>query len=352
MSNTTTELPVSRSEQAAAASANARLSIPLNLDNWKALPPETQQQMAWFHQHCLDQNLSLKDAGKAINYDSSTVWRVLKGTYEGNWPNICKSIESYKRVVEERGKIQRQEFVHNRITKLIWAGLDYALANQSMTLIEGESRMGKTLTAQQWRDENNHGRSVLITAPVYGGTKALINEIAKACGLCRNMSATAILDGIYRAFNPYRILLVDEAHRLLPGESRGRCINLELVRDIHDRTGCALGLLATHRLNDEMRKGTYQYEQILGRIGMPVRLPKTFKEEDYMAIVRQYVKHPSQKLTDLCKQIAHDQGRLGILVQTLRVGSRIANKEGSKTVKEEHIFKAFGFRKAMSEREK
>jgi DNA transposition AAA+ family ATPase len=157
-------------------------------------------------------------------------------------------------------------------------------------------------------------------------------------------------DGILRGFNRNRILIVDEAHRLLPGDRRTNPVNLEILRDIHDRTGCALALLATDRFNVELRRSEYMFEQLLGRIGMPIRLPRKIKTADFEAIVKQYVPRPGAKLIAACEQIANEQGRLGILVETLKIASRMAAKElktDKARVTDEHVFKAMGLRKQM-----
>jgi DNA transposition AAA+ family ATPase len=336
---------ISKAEQAAASSAHSRLNIPLNLDNWKALPPELVNDLTWFHQHCLDESLTMKEAGQALNYDNSTIFRVLKGTYEGSWPNVQRAIVSYRKIVQERGMIQRNAFAETPVTRLIFAGLDYAMANNSITLIIGESRMGKSITSREWKERNNHGRSVFVTAPAYGGTKALLSDIAQAVGGNKNNSIVQIHQTVLRAFNRNRILIIDEAHRLMPGY-KANPVNLEIIRDIHDRTGCAVALIATQRFDTELKKTEYMFEQLLGRIGMPVRLPRKLSESAVEPILKQYFRQPSGKVMETSLQVANEMGRLGILVETLKVASRIATKAGEK-LREEHFFKALALRKQM-----
>ena len=331
--------------------APARLNIPFNLDNWKALPAELVEKLAWFHQHALDQGISLKECGQALGYDGSVVFRALKGTYEGNWENVAGSISSYRRVAELRGKIQRQTFVENSITRLIFSGLDYALANNSITLIEGESRLGKTASATAWRERDNRGRSVFIIAPARGDMRGLLRDISSAIGSNKELNIAQMHEAILRAFNKNRILIVDEAHRLLPSDRRSNPVSLEILRDIHDRTGCALALLATSRFLNELKKGEYMFEQLLGRIGMPIRLPRKIKPSDVEPIVRQFIARPGVKLMAAAEEIANAQGRLGLLVETLKLSSKLATKE-QKTdkprISEEHFLKAVALRKQIS----
>lgn len=339
---------VTGSEIALAASANKRINIPLNLENWRHLEQPVQDDLLWFHQHCLDQELTLDQAAQALNYDKSTLFRVLKGTYEGSWKNVVDRIRSYKKIASDRAGIQRADFAENSISRLIWAGLDYAVANNSFTLIVGESGQGKTVACEAWRDRNNHGRSVLVEIPPIGGAKALLRCIADAVGVNKSQPTDNILEAVVRAFNPNRILILDEARRLLPSDTRGDCnpVKLEIIRYIHDRTKCAVAMIATQRFDDTLKKLSYQYEQVLGRIGQPVRLFRTIDEKDFLPILCQYFKRPSTKLSELVATIVNDQGRMRVLCELLKVATRIASKS-RQPLDEEHFFKAFALRRQM-----
>jgi DNA transposition AAA+ family ATPase len=339
MSETAAVEKVEKSLEAEASSAHARINIPLNLGNWKTLGEDVQSHLLWFHQWLLDNEGDWAEAEAALGYDKSTVFRVLKGTYEGSWGNIIKAIRGFQKIVANREGIQKNEFVRNGVADLVGAGLDYALANNSVTTIIGESRMGKSVAAQWWRDQNNHGTSVLVVAPPMSGTKLFLRRIAEAVGVNKNLNTVHMYESITRAFNKNRMLIVDEAHRLLPSDRRVTPQNLEVLRDLHDTTRCGLALIATERFDEEIKRGHYQYEQIVGRIGM-------LKMGDVMPIVEQYLRRPSERLQELCMQIANDRGRLGILVETLKVASRIASRTKA-PLNEEHVFKAVAIRKQM-----
>lgn len=321
----TSTAPVSKSEMAKASSAKSRINIPFNLANWKGLDEETTEQLSWFHQHALEAGLSWKDCEEALNYSQTTIWRALKGEYSGDLTKVIDAIRGYRSIIAERSAIKHAAFCESRLTRLVTGGLSYALANNSITRITGESRMGKTASAKYWRDQNNHGRTVFVTAPAYGGAKALLKEIAMCLGINRNLSSPQMHESILRAFNSNRMLIVDEAHRLLPNDYRSNPVLVEILRDIHDRTGCGLAILTTERFNRSMEKSSYQYEQVLGRIGMPVQLPREILWSDIKPIVNQYATAPADLQSELVK-IANSPGRLGILCEILKFSSRIAEK--------------------------
>lgn len=338
---------IDASTRAEAASAHSRINVPLNLENWKSLDEPLQRELLWFHQHILDERMDWQAACQALNYDRSTVFRMLKGTYDGSWGNILRAIRGYRRLAEKRSNIQKNEFVQNGITQMIFSGLDYALANNSVTLIIGESRMGKSIAVQMWKEINNHGTGVYVVAPPTGGVKMFLRRIAGAVGVSKNMPVPDMYDAITRAFNRNRILIVDEAHRMLPGDSRANPVCIEILRDIYnDGEGCAVAMIATQRFDDQMKRTQYMYEQVLGRIGMPIRLPRRLKKSDFMPILRQYVSSPNDKLIAAADDIANSMGRLGILVEVLKLSSRIAKKSGG-PITDEHVFKSIAMRRQM-----
>lgn len=321
---------VARGESALASSAHSRINIPFNLNSWRDLPEHIVEDLAWFHQHALEENLDWKQVCAALDYSHTVVFRVLKGTYEGSWEKVVDNIKSYRRIIAERVAIKHASFKETRITRLVTGGLSYALANNSITKITGESRQGKTVAAKWWRDQNNHGRTAYITAPAIGGAKTLLKELATVLGINKANSITNMHDAILRAFNANRMLIVDEAHRLLPKDRRTDPTLLEILRDIHDRTGCGLGLLTTRRFDEGIAKSDYMYEQVLGRIGMPVQLPREFEWEDIGPIVDQYLSSTPADLKKELLRIANSPGRLGIVCETLKFASRIASKKDCK----------------------
>lgn len=327
-------------------SALIRINVPLNLNNWREQPEAIATELAWFHQHALEENLTWQQCATALNYSTTTIWRSLKGVYTGDWQKVAHAIRGYRAIVSERHAIKHAAFRETRITKLVTGGLSYAMANNSITKITGESRQGKTASAKWWRDQNNHGRTVFVTAPTYGGSRALLKEIAVTLGINRNTGTTNMHESILRAFNENRMLIVDEAHRLLPRSRAGDPVLLEILRDIHDRTGCGLALLTTRRFDEGIAKTEYQYEQVLGRIGMPVQLPREFVWSDISPIVDQYTAQVPADLKKELLHIANQPGRLGILCETLKFSSRIAAKQ-DKAISPETLKTAIATRHQM-----
>lgn len=342
------------------ATAEPRINLPINLENWRHLDAAISDQLLWFHQHLIDEAMGWNAAAQALGYTGEqtsngtlAISSALRGTMS-DYEDLLERIQSYRKVVRERSGIIKTDFAENPIAQLIWAGLDYAVANNSITLIEGDSGHGKTLCTGVWAkmDVNNHGKTVMTEANAVGGTQAFLAEICSSVRIgVAHKSITMMRAEIFRAFNANRMLIIDEATRLLPRSNRGTPEKLEFLRELHDKTGCALALLATSRLGQELNGGTYIFEQVLGRIGMPIRLPSLLTEEHFRPIVVQYFPKPSKALLTSCGQVANNklprqQGRLRLLSQVLRLASRIASKKKTKLV-EVHFYEALASREAM-----
>lgn len=342
------DLSSDRTLAAEASSAHSRINIALNLDNWKALPEEISAELLWFHQWLLANGADWSDAVEALGYERSTVFRVLKGTYEGSWPKIVKAIRSFRDLVERRALTQENQFAENSISKLVFAALDYALANNSFKMIIGESRSGKSTAAKEWQIRNNHGRSVYVTAPAVGGAKGFLRRVASAVGVNKSQPAADMADSIMRSFNRNRILIVDQAHWLLPSDLRSsNPPALNFLQDLYDCKGCAIALISTKRLPERLDKGDYLFEQIIGRAGRPTIIPRVIKRDDVLPIAEQFIKTPSRALTDDLVKMANQPGRLGIMVELLKSASRIAAKRREKLT-ENHVLKAMAFNARMS----
>ncbi len=346
------------SAQAAASSAHARINVPINLDNWRRLPEAVTSRLMWLHQYVLDEKIGWAEAAEALGYDDkaegqSAIYNALKGIYDGDWEEFCERVDGWRKIVQARAGIILTEFAGNPISQLIWAGLDYAVANKSITLIEGESGHGKSIAVNAWRvaPENNHGKSVCSECASVGGIKVFLGELCGLTGGNRNASIGAMRDHLFRSFNPHRILILDEAIRLLPKKATSMPDKLDFVRELHDRTGCAIALIATRRFSHEMDRGVYMFEQVLGRIGMPIRLPSVLEEAHFRPILVQYFPRASKQLLATCEQIANDRlprqkGRLRLLSQVLRLASRIASKKKTRLA-ETHFFEALAAREQM-----
>lgn len=336
-------MPVSASEAGEVTTKGARINIPLNLNNWKKLPPDVVEQLQWFHQYILSEGLGYEEITKALDYDNTVIWRVLKGTYEGSWPNIVKAIKKYRAEVNSlaklkaaRGTIQQVNFVQNSVCKRIDWILDYTLSRARSSLILGDGGIGKTEVIKWWSRNNNHGRSVLVECLPVGGAKGLLRQVAEKVGVNKTLGMTQMLDAVIRAFDDTRILILDEIQHHVPSTSKSNPIALEMARRIKDLSGCGLAMFGTNRCESSMKSNIDFYQQIMRRAGRIYYLPDTFEDSDIRPIVTQFIQSPSKDFMEVIISWANDPevGRLNYIVDTLAFAAKIAHDKHDRLTEE------------------
>ncbi len=341
---------IDASTRAEASSAHARINVPINVNNWDKVPQKFHDDLLWFHQHILDEGLSWTEVEKTVNYASNTIFKFLKGISEGSYDNFIASIRQYRKLYEARRDIKTASFAENPISRLIWNTLDYTFANRCMTLIIGPSCIGKSTSLQEWRDRNNHGRSVYVDCPPTTGMKSFLRAIAGKVGVNKGYSLDMMLEGVVNSMNENRILLLDNMHRAIPSDGRSSPKIFDVIQHIFDESGCSIAMSATARLDSQMRHSDYMFEQIKGRVGIPVYLPDEVKSGDIMPIVRQYLK-PSASVMEHCLAIANGEGKIRQLCEMLKIASKIAQKS-KREMQESDLMKALSIRKTLSANDK
>lgn len=351
-----TETNLMFAARAARETPGVRIELALNLEKWAHLADPQVEALTWFHQYVLDRAMTWGQAAEALGYHSgdpegpTIVLDALRGGYTGDWVALTKRIQAYRKIAAERAGIQHAEFRETPISKMIWSGIDYALAANCIVIIEGDSGHGKTIGATVWNDTQSKGRGVLMEAPAVGGTGPFIEEVGRAVGYQRRYSPCATREAVFGAFSADRVLIIDEATRLLP---KGRTANpdkLEFLRELHDRKRVPLVFLTTRRFVTEMEQSNYVFEQILGRC-MPIRLPAVLEEASWRPILVQYFPKPSRAACEAAEKLANNRlprqkGRVRLLTQVLKLATRLASKEGGRLT-EDHFFKALALREQM-----
>lgn len=337
-----------KSAEAEASSAHSAVNIPINVENWSKLDQPVQDELLWYHQHLLNEKIGWGDIKKTIGYDRSTVYRVLKGTYEGSYENIVERIREYRKSIK---LVQRSEFAENRISKLISSTLDYAVICEGIVEVIGESGQGKTEAGRDWAHRHNSGRTNMVEIPPTGGHRGFLRAMCSKVGANKNQSVIQMEASILRAYSPRRVLILDEAHRLIPTDRRSNPTSIEFIRYLHDTTGVPIGILVTGRFDNQLRKAEYMFEQVIGRIDLRVKLPQEMDYSDYGPMLEQYIEEPSPKIQSVCDEVVNKwEGRMRSLNKLLKFASRIASKK-KETMEESHVFQALAWRDKLQKGE-
>ena len=279
--------------------------------------------------------------------DWTTISRIVQGKYGASLKNFIKNVRLLR---EQAARSINSGFIETIVTKKIFDTLDYALAGDldggKIVLITGATRRSKSHSVKEWCRRNNHGRSVYIDCPESGGLRSLMHELSSSCRIkARNTDDRR--EQLIQSFNRRRILVIDEATRLLPNSRRqGTPTQLEFIRRLHDVRHCAIALVATTLLAEEIERGNLRdyLEQLLGRIVEPLMIPQKVYKSECRDIVSSFRKNPPDDLVTLAHKIANEPGKLGVLFELIRQAAKLAERKKI-AMKAAHLLAAYQRRK-------
>ena len=324
------------------------IDIPDNvlMEGIKGYKKKDQEDLLWLLTYGAEKVQSRDALCSLLGCDWTTVVRICSGKYGASIKGFMAKVRDLKRRAADNTETG---FVETLVTKKISAALDYALAGNlrggHMVLISGPSGRSKTETVKEWCRNNNHGKSIYVDAPVSGGLRALLQEIARKTRITGNLTTDEMSNRIFKSFNRNRILILDEVVRLLP---KGKRIptELEFVRRLHDTTGCAVALIATPTFLNEASKGRLRifFEQILGRLD-PLQIPLTVFKAEVRDICGAFCKGAvPADLVKLGSHIANQPGRLRVFFDLMQKASFLAGRKKEK-LSAKHLQTAYNRRR-------
>ena len=292
--------------------------------------PERQRELVrWLFYRSIEAGVSLKDAADAVHYSTTVIYRVMRGEYEGDLEAVADAIERYKRVCDQRDGMARQTFVETDTARRIWKICDAAVTYQSIAMVFGDSQTGKTWALMEYARRHNHGATKYIRMPAAAGVQMVCRAFAEACGLSHKCSFEAMRERITRAIDANTLMIVDELHQAFNTYQRhARVSVLEVIREIHDRTGCGMVLCGTNVAREEIERGQHKLllEQLRRRGIFRLQLPQVAPWADRLAIAKAFgLEEPDPASREIVDEIVHGSG-LRAYVSYLQAGTRVAAK--------------------------
>ncbi len=188
----------------------------------------------------------------------------------------------------------KDDTAQTEITVKIHEDLDFMHQSKSLVVIEGETRTGKTTSAENWCKQHP-GQAVFIKLESGSDEKTFFRSIARALGTaCSSHIKTADMRiKIEDALQDGHLAVVfDEAHFLWPQTNRvSRApAKVDWLRTALVDHGVPVALLSTPQFDKgcellEKRVG-WNAAQIRGRVKLHTRLPGSLSEGDLKAIAK------------------------------------------------------------------
>jgi DNA transposition AAA+ family ATPase len=214
------------------------------------------------------------------------------------------------------------DFVETSVSRTIFGVLDHCYHAPDMGLIIGSSGLGKTRSLQEYKRREYFPR--IITCSI--ATRSLgsiLNQLIFLLGCCRYHSNYETIEDIISRLSEFSHLLVfDDSHFL-------RWEQFELARTFYDRAGCGVVFIGQETMYDHMigNRRTYQWDQIVSRIGVHYRLePPT--EEDVETICQGICPDLDGKCLGYLFDRARGPGKLRAATKLLAKAVQVNAKEG------------------------
>jgi len=291
-----------------------------------------QDNLLWLSGWITDSGKTRSEICDLLTCDWTTVTRVMTGKYEASIANFMKKVRDLRRRVSESAATG---FVETIVTRRICDHLDYALAGDirggKMVIISGPTGRSKTGAVRHWCHGNNHGRSCYIDSPESGGYHTFLYEVCRRFRINTGRKTADMRDRVFKAFNRRRILVLDEANRLMPGSHQNIPRIFEFVRRLRDLRRCAVAVIINPAAYNNMTSGAMAgyFEQFLGRSD-PLIIPDKVFRAEAEAICSAFVSRPARPLVDLALAIANEPGRLRVLFDLLAKAKLLSDHKDAK----------------------
>ncbi len=298
------------------------------------LPRAQQDTLRFWYFLGKERNWSLGQLAKACGSSSTTLSRVFAGKYNADTGKLCADLAKARENFAE--SITNPEYIQTSLGERIFRICDRTRTLSTVTIIWGKMGIGKTTVLEEYKRQNNHGRTIYYRCSAGLTAFQFVMEIAKAAGLT-NKKATHLtlrdrLFSVLAAGN--RLLIIDELHQLFLRRSSNDItpvVQCEFLREIYDRANCGLVLVGTKALERHLVDQKEALAQLLDRGTMQIALPDKPSAGDLRAFIKNYGLDPlDERQPDACAIVADILKTAGLRMLTLRLrdGAATAAKRG------------------------
>lgn len=281
-----------------------------------------QQKLAEFK---AKSGMNQTQLARGIGTSPASISMYLNGTYAdkgGNYETIEPKIEAFLEV--QKSKAQREElvlgFVSTKTTRRISEVMRDAHEAGDTVVIYGQAGLGKTQAVKNYCEKNP--AAILIEANPSFTALVLMRKLAAAAKVSTVGSLNDLFESVSdRLRDSGRLIVVDEAENL-PLRA------LEIIRRLHDDTGCGLVLSGMPRLVANLRGKHGELVQLYSRVSVALNLGDSMPDEELEQIARAAM--PEADDETIAELVKHSNGNTRQMSKLMRGAVRTANKNGIK----------------------
>lgn len=262
---------------------------------------------------------------RGIGVSPASISMYLNNNYAekgGKYETIEPKIEAFLEVQES--KAQREElvlgFVSTKTTRRISEVMRDAHEAGDTVVIYGQAGLGKTQAVKNYCEKNP--AAILIEANPSFTALVLMRKLAAAAKVSTVGSLNDLFESVSdRLRDSGRLIVVDEAENL-PLRA------LEIIRRLHDDTGCGLVLIGMPRLVANLRGKHGELVQLYSRVSVALNLGDSMPDDELEEIARAAM--PEADDATIAELVKQSNGNTRRMSKLMCGAVRTANKNGIK----------------------
>lgn len=283
---------------------------------------ELQQRLAEFK---AKSKMNQSQLARGIGVSPASINMYLNGSYAekgGKYGTIEPKIEAFLDIQESKARREELEFrfVETKTTRRISEVMRDAHEAGDTVVIYGQAGLGKTQAVKNYCEKNP--AAILIEANPSFTALVLMRKLAAAAKVSTVGSLNDLFESVSdRLRDSGRLIVVDEAENL-PLRA------LEIIRRLHDDTGCGLVLSGMPRLVANLRGKHGELVQLYSRVSVALNLGDSMPDEELEEIARAAM--PEADDETIAELVKHSNGNTRRMSKLMRGAVRTANKNGIK----------------------
>lgn len=255
------------------------------------LPEEQADILRWWYFHGKDNNYSLSQLATSCGTSSTTLSRIFRGNYGAELTSICEKLTKARETMGLR--VDNPDFIETSLSRKMFGIFDRTRALCTVSLMWGDMGGGKTTCSEEYRRQNNHGRTCYVRCGARMNFAQFVVHVAKAIGVTtKNRGQAEVRYKIQSLLRSgQRLLIIDELHLLFIATRGNTAVDIcEFLRECYDVSGCGMVLIGTKVLKKEFLSGVHKeaLAQLLDRGTIQVDLPSKPTAADARAFVKRY----------------------------------------------------------------
>jgi DNA transposition AAA+ family ATPase len=313
--------------QALSIPGDAVLRAATRLMEEGAIDQEGKAAILWFHGHARDKGMSLDEAGRCLDRDGATVYRLLHGRYGAGYGNLVAQIQRYRKIAEERAKRKDIGFIETSTWRKISVVCRGARYDSMPAYIYGASQIGKTACLEEYARRNNHGQTRYVRMPGIPTFVKIVNLLSEACYISSKNPLAQLERRLMRAIDDRTLVIFDEFHEVFVScnDLVARRI-VEFIREVYDRTHCGIVICGTKVVRDELEKGRQSmvWDQFRRRGMVELMLPDAPPRSDIVKIAAAFgLPEPDETALTFVREMLQRSG-LGMYFRYMQLAHGVA----------------------------